>query len=126
MTPRREFLVFGFIFIACALTRFYQIGRESIWFDEWHGMQLATDGDVMHLFEAVARDIHPPFYFLLLKFWTAVFSPSLVSARALSAVVSTLTLLPYWRLIRRLTGPVEGTQLYSAKLYMLEFEPFHR
>lgn len=114
MTPRREVLIFGVLFISSAFIRFYQIGQESIWFDEWHSMTLAADGDPMNVIEAAARDVHPPLYFLFLKLWSFLISPSLISARSFSAFVSALALIPFWRLARRWIGP--GAALIASCL----------
>ena len=92
-TARGEYLTFIGIFLAGAVFRFYQIGSESIWIDEYHSITLALSGGPLQIVRAAAADVHPPLYFLLLRFWLDLFSDSLASARGFSAVVSLLALI---------------------------------
>lgn len=116
-TARGEYLTFVGIFLAGAAFRFYQIGVESIWIDEYHSITLALSGGPLQIVRAAAADVHPPLYFLLLRLWLDLFSDSLAWARGFSAVVSLLALIPLWRLARRLAGPTAA--LLAAALLAL-------
>ena len=45
-----------------------------------------------------AKDVHPPLYYLLLHFWTALFGQTESAARMLSVVFSVLTVFVIYRI----------------------------
>ena len=70
---------------------FAQLGLLPVWGDEVSSLWFIR-GTLPELFRALAADVHPPLYFLLLRFWEALplgLSP-IVQARALSVVFSLL------------------------------------
>jgi uncharacterized membrane protein len=48
--------------------RLYNLGAESLWYDETVSLLLARDS-LAELIRHTAGDIHPPLYYLLLHFW---------------------------------------------------------
>src|SRR5687767_1476745 len=56
--------------------RLYQLGGESLWYDETVSVYLAGQS-LPALIAHTARDIHPPAYYLLLHGWRALAHPSL-------------------------------------------------
>src|SRR5690606_32838847 len=63
-----------------------------MWFDEvysWNASQYDLEGIV----KSAAGDIHPPFYYMVLKWWTYFASDSVFSMRLLSVVFSILSLV---------------------------------
>lgn len=70
MTTRRpisQFWLIGFILLGFAL-RLYRLGDESLWYDETVSAFLAGLSPAQ-LIAHTARDIHPPGYYLLLRYW---------------------------------------------------------
>ncbi|MEZ4658215.1 MAG: glycosyltransferase family 39 protein [Caldilineaceae bacterium] len=56
--------------------RLYQLGAESLWYDETVSVVLARQS-LAGLIAHTAGDIHPPGYYILLHFWQALTQPSL-------------------------------------------------
>ena len=88
--------------ILYALFRFWGLTDSCIWFDEIFSVHAAT----LPWNEVVpfaAKDlIHPPAFYLLLKFWILAFGESLIWLRILPVVLSVLALFPLWMLCREL------------------------
>ena len=62
------FLLLSIIVIGGCL-RFYCLGVDSIWLDEYYSIRVAAQPDVSSLLATLgANDTHPPLYFLLLHF----------------------------------------------------------
>lgn len=59
--------------------------QQSVWFDEAYSIMIAQQplGELLRL---TAIDTHPPFYYILLKGWAAVFGWSELALRSLSAL----------------------------------------
>ncbi len=62
------------LLLAFAL-RLYQLGSESLWYDETVSAYLATQ-PVSELIAHTARDIHPPAYYLMLHAWRLLTQPT--------------------------------------------------
>ena len=69
--------------------RFYQLSGQSLWADEGNSVALARRGFV-EIARRTAFDIHPPFYYWLLKLWITIFGESEFGLRSLSAVLGIL------------------------------------
>jgi len=79
------------IVLAATLIRVYNIEQKNLWFDEvfsWH----ISQGTVEEIVIETSGDIHPPFYYIVLKFWINIFSDSIVSMRMLSVLMSILSM----------------------------------
>jgi uncharacterized membrane protein len=74
------------ILLLAALLRFYNLSGQSLWADEGNSVALAQRGFV-EIARRTAFDIHPPFYYWLLKCWTFFFGSSEIGLRSLSAVL---------------------------------------
>ena len=74
------------ILLLAALLRFYNLSGQSLWADEGNSVALARRGFV-EIARRTAFDIHPPFYYWLLKCWTFLFGSSEIGLRSLSAVL---------------------------------------
>ncbi len=102
MTPRIALLL---ITALGAALRFYKLDAQSIWFDEAFSLAHSVR-PIPELIAALLQDrVHPPLHYLLLHFWfpLAGFSPA--SARALSALLGTLSIPALYLLARRFTAP---------------------
>ncbi|HIQ05610.1 MAG TPA: hypothetical protein EYH31_07920 [Anaerolineae bacterium] len=65
--PIRRWLLLGLFLLAFAL-RLYQLGADSLWYDETVSVYLAHQ-PIPELIRHTAGDIHPPGYYLLLWGW---------------------------------------------------------
>lgn len=101
MTNQREkFIILLLILFALSL-RLTLLTQKNLWFDEiysWHITQGSIDG----IIQDTSSDIHPPFYYVLLKIWNNIFSDSVFSMRILSALFTTGTILFIFVLSRRI------------------------
>jgi len=71
----RRLLILAALLIGFAL-RLYQLGADSLWYDETVSVFLARQS-VPALIAHTARDIHPPGYYLLLHGWQLLTQPTL-------------------------------------------------
>jgi len=81
--------------------RVQQLGFQPLWGDEGWSFYFAAQ-PLGQLVALTAIDIHPPFYYLLLKGWLAVTGFSAESARFLSVIFGTLLIPVLGNLARRL------------------------
>ena len=95
------------------------VAPPELWLDEAQSVAIARL-PLSELFAALEEDGSPPLYYVLLHAWTAAFGTSATAVRALSAVISVLTLLLAWRLARRLAG----RRVAVALVVLLATSPF--
>ena len=107
------------IVIAAAL-RVAGIDRLALWWDEGWSIYFAGL-PVAEMFEATSLDIHPPLYYLLLRWWAEVLGYSAAAARALSVLAGLGVVALGWALARRLLG---GRTAVLAAL-LLALAPAH-
>ena len=95
------------IFIALAALgvglRWFELGRQSLWFDEGYSAWVATLSPA-HIVAVIANDVSPPLYYLLLHGWTRCFGESETALRAFSALAGTVALCIFMDLALRLTS----------------------
>lgn len=110
------------VVVVCAglVLRLALLGR-SMWADELISLtKVQTSWPA--LLQGLADDVHPPFWYAVLKLWTGVFGPSADAARAMSVVCSlaTVGVIVVWarEAFRRSTGLIAATLValgpYSA------------
>lgn len=84
------------------VVRLWRLSDSCLWFDEIFSVH-AAEHDWSSLFWFVAQDlIHPPLFYLLLKWWIAVGGESVFWLRLLPVAFSTLALFPFIQLCREL------------------------
>ena len=88
------------------LLRLYRLGYQSIWYDEGVSLYLAgqAPGQLIH---HTAGDIHPPFYYLLLSFWTHLAGRAEFSVAFLSVFFGILIIAAAYHI---------GSHLYDRKV----------
>jgi len=77
--------------------------QQSVWFDEAYSILLAKQ-PVDQLIHLTAVDTHPPFYYLLLKGWAALFGWSELALRSLSVFAAGGAVAIGALLVRRMFG----------------------
>ncbi len=103
-----------------AVLRFWGLGAKSVWLDETQSL-FYVDRPFGEMLAAVkAHDAHPPLYYALLHLWMAG-TQGAARARALSALFSTLTLLVFYDLARRLLAR-DGALLAALLLAVSAFQ----
>jgi hypothetical protein len=104
------------VFILGCVFTFRGIGHESLWYDESYSLAVAAH-PAAEIVPLIAKDSHPPLYFLMLRLFTLVFGRSEAAARSLSALgIVALAGLGFFPL-RRLWGEWRGL-LFSALVFL--------
>lgn len=101
-----------------AIAMLQSVGH-SIWFDEGYSIMLAQR-PIPEIISLTAVDAHPPFYYIFLKLWAAVFGWSELSLRFSSAAVGAASVGIMIVLVRRLFSP----KVAVATIPFLVLAPF--
>ncbi len=116
--PHKYRLAVLFLLWVALVARLINFGSESLWYDETFSAYLAAQ-PAADLIAHTARDIHPPGYYLLLRLWLLLTSPTvgygfeyLLAWPSLAA--SLLVLAVGYALTRRLAG--EKAALFTLLL----------
>jgi uncharacterized membrane protein len=80
------------ILVLAAFLRLYKIDAQSLWYDEGNSARIA-ERSLQLIVEGAAGDIHPPLYYIVLKYWRAAFGEGEAALRSLSALAGVLTVL---------------------------------
>ncbi|MCD6289621.1 MAG: glycosyltransferase family 39 protein, partial [Anaerolineae bacterium] len=100
--------------------RLYQLGAQSLWYDETVSAFLASESPA-RLIAHTARDIHPPLYYLLLHLWSLAAGDSEFALAFFSVFWGTLLIPITYRLARLLAD--EATGLLAA--FLVAISPFN-
>lgn len=76
------------------------ITKWSIWFDEAFGIYMIRFS-YFDIAKYTASDVHPPFYYWLLKAWTSIFGTSELAVRSLSLVAMMGAIVFMYLILRR-------------------------
>jgi uncharacterized membrane protein len=87
---------------------------RSLWFDEAFSWRL-IEFPWSETLTRVAGDNHPPFYFLLLKAWAAVFGTSAVALRGLSVLLAGATVAGAYAFTLEALHPAAGDERLAAR-----------
>lgn len=89
------------VLLFAALLRIYDIDAQSIWADEGFTYLITQETDILPMLRS---DVHPPLYFLSMKFWASVAGVSELALRLPSALASILTIALVYTLARNLVA----------------------
>jgi len=84
-----------------AVITFWTISKSSIWFDEAFGAYL-SHFSFLDIAKYTASDVHPPFYYWLLKLWSMVFGNNELAIRSMSALFGGLSIVFGYLLVDKL------------------------
>ena len=99
---RKSAIAFGALGVLYAAVRLWRLDASCLWFDEIFSVH-AAGHDWSSLFWFVAQDlIHPPLFYVVLKFWIACGGESVYWLRLLPVVFSVLAIFPFIRLCKEL------------------------
>lgn len=94
MTFLRNNLLILFIFLLGLALRFYDLGSESIWYDEAISIAVAKLGLIDQIsWSFLQNDNNPPLYYQLMHFWIWIFGDSEFSARMPSALFGSFSIV---------------------------------
>ncbi|MEE1886965.1 glycosyltransferase family 39 protein [Pseudomonas carassii] len=89
-TPGGWLLVCLGIALLASAARLYHVPGPVLWLDEAYSVTIAGMSPSQILFHTI-RDVHPPFYYLLLHYWIELFGNGLLAVRGLSVLCSSLS-----------------------------------
>lgn len=113
-------LALGIIIIIGAALRLYNLTAVSLWHDEAFSALLIRY-PFSEMMQRIALDVHPPFYYLILRLWDFVFGDTLFSLRLFSAFWGILV-IPFAYLFVKAAFKNERLALISAAL--IAINPF--
>lgn len=124
----RDLIVLFAIGTVATLLRCYQLGQPGIWFDESSSCRW-IEFSTSELCARTAVDCHPPFYWLLLKVWSAIFGQSVAVLRSMSVLFGVATVGATYGLVRELqlhwtTPAVLHRSAASLAALMVALSPF--
>ena len=91
-SPLRRDALLVAVIAAGALLRFWHLGGQSLWYDEWLSAE-AVSGGLGHVVHHVAnREGIAPTYFVILWGWVRLFGDGAVAMRTLSVLIGTATI----------------------------------
>lgn len=105
------------IIAAGLLLRLYNLGGESLSWDEGYSLRWASMPIAEMIAETQREDFNPPLYYALLHFAIALLGSSEVALRLLSAIAGTGAIAVLFLLGRELRSPRAG--LFAAALFAL-------
>jgi uncharacterized membrane protein len=95
-------IIFAVVCVVFIGLRFWHLTDSCLWFDEIFSVH-AAEMDFQNLFWFVAQDlIHPPLFYVLLKFWISIGGESLFWLRFFPVVFSIISIVPFVFLCREL------------------------
>lgn len=100
---RIDFGVIAGIAALYGLLTFGGMTKWSIWFDEAFSAYLMRF-DMAGIMHYTAADVHPPFYYLVLKLWTLVFGTSDLALRSLSATTILAAITIVYLFVKQVFG----------------------
>ena len=102
VTPNRNYLAIGILFVAYAALRIWRLTDSCLWFDEIFSVH-AAEHSWGALLQFVAQDlVHPPLFYVLLKAWIGAGGEGLFWLRLLPVSISLLAFVPFYFLCREL------------------------
>lgn len=108
-----------FIFILAFFIRLIAL-NQSLWLDEATTALVVLKYSYLSIIKDFSPfDFHPPFYYLLLKFWTNIFGYSEIALRMPSVIASLVTGFFVYKIAKLLNGSKTG---FWASLFFL-FNP---
>src|SRR5579863_5196790 len=90
--------------------RWLDLQRWSLWWDEGYTAYAAGLSSA-NVIRFAKSDDHPPLYYLLQHFWTALFGNSEFALRALSALAGSVALVVFYMLAKRILKDRMATAL---------------
>jgi len=99
---------FDWVFVGLLLTAFvglaaWNLTAGSIWFDEAFSAYL-LNYNFLDIARYTATDVHPPFYYWLLKLWTMVFGETEIGLRSMSVFFGVIAAIFGYLFVRKQFG----------------------
>lgn len=99
MNTKKIILLLFLVLIVTIGFELYNLTAISLWHDEAFSA-LLIQYDFKEMMYRIGLDVHPPFYYIILKGWDFLFGNSLFSLRAFSVFFSALTVLGVYLFVK--------------------------
>jgi mannosyltransferase len=119
-TNLRSALPWLAVLLASSAVRLWNLGTQSLWFDETYTVFVARKSPDAMLRYLITDGVHPPLYYGLMALWIRVFGTSPVALRLPSAIAGVLSVGLMYLLVRKMAGKPEAT----LAALLLGFSPF--
>jgi len=86
LRENKAILLLALIILLAAFLRIYNLGKESLWYDETASIYSAEKSIYVLLGGCLQWHRNPPLHFLALKYWIDIFGDSEIAVRSLSAI----------------------------------------
>ncbi|MEK7651627.1 MAG: glycosyltransferase family 39 protein [Patescibacteria group bacterium] len=87
---KKHYVLLGSILLVAALLRLFNLTAISLWHDEAFSA-LLVNYSWQEMFYRIGLDVHPPFYYVILRLWSDVFGHSLFALRGFSVFFGVAT-----------------------------------
>jgi len=92
-----NWILLAIVLILGFFIRIFNLGSESLWFDEAHTFYIASSG-FKEMLSIITNDVHPPFYFILVNVWIKLFGDSEFLLRLPSVIFAVLSIIFIYKL----------------------------
>ncbi|MBI3831968.1 MAG: glycosyltransferase family 39 protein [Planctomycetes bacterium] len=106
--PRTAWIVLAVVTAAAAVLRFYHLGHESFWLDEFFTLDIAREPSAAAVWSRMHEELQPPLYFILAHFSVALCGADEFALRLPSALGGILTVPLVFLVAQRLYTHREG------------------
>jgi len=101
--PRTDYVFVAIALIIFAGVTLWNISGASIWFDEAFSAYI-IQFNFLDIARYTATDVHPPFYYWVLKAWAAIFGETELGLRSMSVFFGAVAAVFGYLLVRRKFG----------------------
>ncbi len=102
MKTRYEWLLVLLIFALAFTLRVHDLGKESIWLDEGFALEAINRNAIGVVQWTATFDPIPPFYYIVLHYWSGIFGTSEIAIRSLSVLFSMAALSTIFLLAKKI------------------------
>lgn len=117
---KKHYLLLGLILLLATLLRLFNLTSISLWHDEAFSA-LLINYNWQEMFYRIGLDVHPPFYYVILRLWSDLFGDSLWALRGFSAFFGVATV---WASYAFVKVAFKKENLALAAALLLAVNPF--
>lgn len=120
---KTSYILIAIILIG-TLLRLWNLTSISLWHDEAFSALLLRYpwAEMMH---RIGLDVHPPLYYIILRFWAALFDESLASLRGFSLLFGVATIPMVYALVKKISANQTAALLSAAFVAINPFQIYY-
>ncbi len=119
MNAKKTFLILFLTITAVTIVELYNLTAISLWHDESFSA-LLIKYNFNEMIVRIKMDVHPPFYYILLRVWNFFFGNSLFSLRLFSVLFSILATISIYIFVKQ-AFKNRNLALFSSLLFALSY-----